>query len=151
MSCRISSSLATAVCASFCIGVSFVVYADDFPVPVTIVGMVNENNELVRPEDRITFCSDGGNMVFEYEGAARNNDPGGGLIAKASQRDGNVSLDDNIALVFTEQPGQIIRHIALNVNGVVFDRSRRGAEKWDASWNAEGLEVVSSEARSGQW
>ena len=151
MSRRIGLSVTTAVCASFCIGVSLMVAAEDFATPMTIVGMVSANNELVRPDDRMTFRSTDGIMVFEYEGAARNNDPGGGLVAKAVRRDGNVFLDDNIALVFAEHPGQIIRHMALNVNGVVFDRIRRGTSKWDVSWNAEGLEVVSSEARSGQW
>lgn len=135
----------------WCATVSLAVKAEAFNVPVTVVGMANARNELVRVDDRMTFFSDGTTLTFDYDGAARNNDPGGGLVAKATVRDAAVHQDDNVALVFAQQPGQIIRHIAVNVNGVVFDRIRHGTAKWDAKWDAEGLEIVSSEARSGRW
>lgn len=131
--------------------VSLRMNAEEFDVPVTIVGLSNAKNELIYSDDWMTFRSDGSVLTFDYDGAARNNDPGGGLIAKAIARDGAVHQDDNVALVFAQQPEQVIRHIAVNVNGIVFDRIRRGKAKWDSQWNAEGLEVVSSEARSGRW
>ena len=130
---------------------SFTISAEEFRTPVTIVGMVNAKNELVRPDDKMTFMSNGSTLTFVFDGAARNNDPGGGLVASAVTRDGAVYLDDNVALVFSEQPAGVIRHLAFNVNGVVFDRVRRKGAKWDDAWAAEGLEVISSEARSGRW
>ena len=130
---------------------SFTISAEEFRTPVTIVGMVNAKNELVRPDDKMTFMSNGSTLTFIYDGAARNNDPGGGLVARAVTRDGAVYLDDNVALVFSEQPAGVIRQLAFNVNGIVFDRVRRKGAKWDDAWNAEGLEVISSEARSGRW
>jgi len=125
--------------------------AESFTAPVTIVGMVNAKNELVNADDRMTFSSDGTALTFDFDGRARNNDPGGGLFAKAKERDQDVFRDDNVALVFSESPDNVLRHLAFNVNGIIFDRIRRGKEKWDVSWNAEGVEVMSSEARSGRW
>lgn len=139
---------------SFCavaVAATAVAAPSAFRAPVTVTGMVNAANELVLPDDSVTFRSDGKNLFFRYEGAARNNDPGGGLVAKVEKRDGHVYNDDNVALVFCEQPGKILRHIAFNLKGTVFDRMRRGNAKWDVSWNAEGLRVLSSEARSGRW
>ena len=106
----------------------------EFPVPVTLVGMVNLRNELVRPQDRVTFASDGTNLTFRYEGAGCTN-----------------GSADGVSLAFAQEPGGIVRHIAFDAGGTVRCRLQRDGGKWDAAWTCDGLRVTANAVRDGRW
>lgn len=95
-------------------------------------------------EGTVSFACDGHSLYLALRFAARNNDPGGGLSARAESRDGDVPADDNIELIIKtpDDPNQVY-HIFANPMDVVFDRLWPVGQKPDMAWNCAGLQVKS--------
>ena len=101
-------------------------------------------------EGTVFFLADRSNLFLRVRTSANNDDPGGGLTAKALNRDGAVYEDDSVEISIAP-PGDIQYHIIVNVRGTVFDRTlTKSTGKIDVAWNCPGLKIA-SEARAGVW
>ena len=95
-------------------------------------------------EGIVHFACEGRTLYLALRFAARNNDPGGGLAARASSRDGTVTEDDNIEFVLkTDADPDQIYHIFVNPRDVVFDRLWPVGRKADTDWNCPGFNAKS--------
>lgn len=125
-----------------------VIQDDEWRESVTLAGflLTNQKDCLAASggDGLVSFACDGKSLYLAFRFAARNNDPGGGLSARAEMRDGDVPSDDNIELVLktADDPNQVY-HIFANPNDVVFDRLWPVDRKPDLAWSCAGLRVKS--------
>lgn len=115
---------------------------------VALSGFVRTNPDPVLAakggEGQIYFATDGKCLYLALRFAANNNDPGGGLASRATERDGAVPDDDNIELVIKNDVDENqVYHLFVNARDTVFDRLWPKGTKADKSWNCPGLKVKS--------
>lgn len=121
---------------------------------VKLAGFIRHNKGLL-PEQRgfVYLMTDLEHMYVGVKTTTPNNDPGGGLVANASERDGGVYNDDSVELIFhpLEKDKDSAYHIILNSKGAVYDRKHRySADHSDTSWNIQGMQT-GTRAESNWW
>ena len=144
---RLTAVIVTAVFA----GVAQGYYPDRYQMPMTIVGMVSERNELDRPDDRMTFLSDGTTLTFRYDGKSYDGDALRECATRIAPITKKLGEKEELSLLFSAESGRVMRHIAFRPSGTVFDRYKQGDGKWDENWACEGLRVTTNVFCDGAW
>ena len=98
-----------------------------------------------------TFLTDGSTLFVVWRVRARNVDIGGGLISKATARDGAVWADDAVELTIADESNPMhVAHFIINPTGAIYDSMTIAPNKPDVRWNCEGLKVA-SRVLQGWW
>lgn len=121
---------------------------------VKLAGFIRHNKGLL-PEQRgfVYLMTDPEYIYIGVKTTTPNNDPGGGLIANASERDGGVYYDDSVELIFhpLQNDEDSAYHIILNSKGAIYDRKHSySANHSDTSWNIQGMQT-GTRAESNWW
>lgn len=121
---------------------------------VKYAGFIRNGKGLL-PVERgyIYLARDAEHIYVGVKTSTPNNDPGGGLVTRATERDGGVYYDDSIELIFNpwENDRDTTYHLLINSKRVIFDRKHSySANKSDNSWNIQHIEI-GSRAESNWW
>ncbi|GEM_PF-2566376 len=127
---------------------------DEWRRGAKLAGFIRHSKGLL-PEQRgfVYLMTDPEYLYVGVRTTAPNNDPGGGLLANATERDGSVYSDDSVELILhpQEKDKDSAYHIIINNNGAIFDRKHSyPANHADLAWNISGMKV-GTRAESGWW
>lgn len=114
---------------------------------------MNPDPQVMDKAGGVFLVADDKFLYFGISTAAKNNDPGGGLVADAIGRDGAVYNDDSVEVMLAPDSNQnSAYHLIINSKGAVFDRSVKytPGELYDIGYDCLGLEIA-SEVRGGIW
>lgn len=100
----------------------------------------------------VYLCRDDSNLYIAVRTTTPDNDPGGGLVTNARERDGAVYNDDSVeVLLVPGNDANTVYQMIFNSGGAVFDQKMTVEPKNnDLKWNIQGLKV-GTRAESGWW
>lgn len=100
----------------------------------------------------VHLATDKENLYIKVRTSTPNNDPGGGLNTKATERDGAVYSDDSVEIMINpDSEPNTVYHMIVNQAGVIFDRKcTYEPVSEDVKWNFKNLKLGSI-AESGYW
>lgn len=118
-----------------------------------LMGFIRSKDGLLPNESGTVYAMR--DMDFLYLAvrcSAPNNDPGAGLVSKASERDSAVYDDDSVEFMLQpDSDSDTCYHVIVNSNGVIYDRKvtylNQGS---DVRWNLQGVKV-GTRAESSIW
>jgi hypothetical protein len=126
---------------------------DEWAKSIKLTGFSIYGKHLLEGERNfVSLATDKENLYIGIRTSAPNNDPGCGLISKAEKRDGAVYSDDSVEIMISpDNNPNIVYHIIINPDGVIFDRKcTYFPQTNDISWNIKDIELKSV-AQSGYW
>ena len=97
-------------------------------------GLLNTRGLLVAEADTFVWVGTDGHALFvAVRSATGAEEPGQGLVAKATERDGPVWSDDAIEILVCAGDDGDVYQVIINSIGTVFDAVRRAGSRTDAS------------------
>lgn len=113
---------------------------------------INNKGVIAGQRGIVRLTTDKENLYIGVRTSTPNNDPGGGLRSKVTERDGPVDSDDSVeVLINPDSDPNTTYHLIVNQAGVIFDRKCTYApDSADVKWNFKDVKIGSN-AESGDW